>query len=193
MSLMTIQTLFCFSETIVSEYKTFDVTFNIEADFDKNNNLTVYVSIYAGDEYVKYLGFDNESEVIKFRNTLMEILSKYKEYTAIAKSNNVKEYRKDLSLPINYTDLVWKSYAKGDYYFAFNVNLVTNFYVDENGETSIQIYKIDVPSSVNKYITTNAFLAFKKTEEIQSLYDALDLDQIKNKLNSKTNVDDLFN
>ena len=64
--------------------------------------------------------------------------------------------------------------------------------ISENFEHQIAIHKYNATSSSNRYIECDAFSLFT-LEEFKGLYDALDLNKIKNKLNKKTNVDDLFN
>ena len=193
LSLMAIQTLFCFSETVVSEYYATEAKFNIEADYNKHNVLKVYIEIYSGDDYVKYLGLDNEQEVENFRNNILLIIEKFQEWSNTAKTNNVSDFIKNFPITFNSIDVIWKSYSSGDYHFAYNQIIPILFWVNEEQEHKIAIRKSDVTSSDNKYTKCDVFTLFSSTEELKGLYNALDLDKIKNKLNKKTNIDDLFN
>ena len=190
---MAIQTLFCFSETVVSEYYATEAKFNIEADYNKHNVLKVYIEIYSGDDYVKYLGLDNEQEVENFRNNILLIIEKFQEWSNTAKTNNVSDFIKNFPITFNSIDVIWKSYSSGDYHFAYNQIIPILFWVNEEQEHKIAIRKSDVTSSDNKYTKCDVFTLFSSTEELKGLYNALDLDKIKNKLNKKTNIDDLFN
>jgi hypothetical protein len=193
LSLMAIQTLFCFSETIVSEYYATETKFNIEADYNKHNVLKVYIEIYAGDDYVKYLGLDNEEEVENFRNNILLIIEKFNEWSSTAKTNNVSDFVKDFPITFKSVNVIWKSYSSGDYNFAYDQIIPILFWVNEEQEHKIAIQKRDITSADNRYTKCNIFTLFSSIEELKSLYNALDLDKIKNKLNNKTNVDDLFN
>ena len=193
LSLMAIQTLFCFSETVVAQYQANGKSFNIEADYNKNNILKVYIKIYPGDNYVMYLGLDNEDEVKVFRNKILSIIEKYKEWSTTARTNNVTDFIKEFPITFESINVIWKTYSGGDYNFAFDQTLQSIFSVNKDGSHEIFISKLNVKSSDNEYITCDAFTFFRSVEELKSLYNALDLNKIKNKLNNKTNVDDLFN
>lgn len=193
LSLMAIQTLFCFSETVVGEYYASELKFNIEADYNERNILKVYIEIYTRNNHVMYLGLDNENEVESFRNNILSIIEKYKEWSNTAKVNNVTSFIKDFPIKFESIDVIWKTYSGGDYHFAFGATIKSQFYVTEQMNHRIVLFQKDLSSSDNEYITCDVFTLFKSAEELKSLYNALDLNKIKNKLNKKTNIDDLFN
>lgn len=117
--------------------------------------------------------------VSKLRDALIFAKDKFCEWDSVARTNNVKDFSKDLEIKFPKQLLCW--FVGDRNYGRKNVPIKFVFKADENGDTSI-VSSFSVTSAKNPYISTEYSLAFSSPMDVQALIDALNKDNIKSGL-----------
>lgn len=167
--------------------KEFDVKISNEI---KNGVFDIYV--HAIDENMDSsicLNFNSDT-IADFILFLENVKSKYIEWKNIAIANNVSDMTKEMDYITPRCDVCWL--YGGEWFFSFGQKLKPTFMILDDGRMVVIIYK-EFTSSSNRYITDTIYMAWGCEQDIDSLIKALNVDEMRNKINSKINTQQLFN
>lgn len=123
----------------------------------------------------------------KFIDYLKKINTKFKEWTEVAKKNNVNEYRKD------YDEAYFSGYFK--YYDKWKFGrcrMISTFKVEE-GKPSGYVFVPKIPSSNNEYMKSESWLFYVNDNLISEFEELLSDEAIDKFIISKTSNEILFN
>ena len=95
---------------------------------------------------------------------------------------------KEFDIDFPRVDVAWFS---SDWWFSFNSILNPYFKVTSSGKCLV-VFTNKVTSSSNKYIDKKYYLVFSNAKEIDELTNKINPASLKEKLNKKQNVQDLF-
>lgn len=111
----------------------------------------------------------------KLRDALKLTKAKFCEWDSIAKTNNVKDFSKDIDIKFPKLLLVWINNDR--FYAQKNVPIKFVFKADSFGNTSI-VSSYYVTSAKNRFVTTRYALAFSSPEDFQEFINTIDADRI---------------
>lgn len=168
-------------------------SYDIEISLEENDEFFLYIYALSLDDICDNGGFlikDVKHE--EFINALIEAKLKYQEWTEVAKTNNIKDFDKDMK--INSEVSGYFSYFD-EWHIQLHVFLTFNYRIYEtNGNTKyILIIRTEkMQSSKNQYIDVDGFaLVFTSADEIQEFVELISMDKI-NEFKNKPKADDLF-
>lgn len=160
-----------------------------------------------------------EQRINDFRDVLVKVLDKYKEWSATAKANNVKSFKKAIGI-YSEVPLMYMDYVDGDKKYMSSSTWPpihesgAMFIVDDKGRCFVKFYLVNgltltrtvaysskgfmgmVKAPITEDVKVDYNIFFDTEEKIQKLIDFLDLEKAKASLNQKQTerqkVDELF-
>ena len=160
-----------------------------------------------------------EQRINDFRDVLVKVLDKYKEWSATAKANNVKSYKKAIGI-YSEVPLMYLNYVDGDKKYMSSSawpqihESGAMFIVDDKGRCFVKFYLANgvpltrtvaysskgfmgmVKAPITEDVKVDYSIFFDTEEKIQKLIDFLDLEKAKaglaQKQTERQKVDELF-
>lgn len=165
----------------------------ISLDSKDNSKYTLYVDAYSLDKLITKAGIMiDQKQHDDFINALKTCKQKYEEWTATAKSNNVKDLDKKIdvkSIVGGYFNLSgWKYQFRVPLTFYYNISQIDGklYYV-------LKVYSGTLTASDNEFEKCDGvILTFESAESIQSFIDLVSTEKIDAYKKSKTTQQDLF-
>ncbi len=181
-----------FAEQKVGTYRVLERDFDIEAGYDSNNRLVVYIGVISEYDHEKsMIAITGENNVESFVSALQQVKAKYNEWKDVAIKNNVTDYKKAIDVTFPNVEIYWRGASK--WYSSFSRNFIKMlFLVSEEGKATVGCGG-EAKDWDNEYITQKWYFLFSSSNEIEGLVKALNIEGIKSKISSKQNTDDLFN
>ncbi len=179
-----------YAQKKVASYTLYEKENSVEAFINKNDELIVYIEItgeYKSDKvFIRVAG---EKNILEFISAWETVKEKFKEWSDVAKKNNVTNYNKDypISFPrcqIWWSGTKWRSTYTGNY-------IKPKFMVLTDG-SSATVCGGTAKDYDNEYISQKWYQIFKSPDEIQTLINALNIDSIKGALQADSDADALF-
>ena len=179
-----------YAEKKVASYTLFGREKDIEAYVNNKNALVIFIEVdgeYKSDRVM--IRIEGEKNIQALASAWEEVKNKYIEWADVAKQNSVTDFKKSYTVTfpkceIWWTGTKWRSTFTGSY-------MKPLFMVTEKGSMSTSCAG-NATAYDNEYITQKWFQIFQSPDEIQTLIDALDPQQIKKVLEGDTNADALF-
>lgn len=175
------------AEKVVGHYYQGSTKYNVEA-ITYNNDLTVFIEVmgeHKGDKVlVRIHGAEN---IQNFIDALNVCKTKYIEWSEVAKSNNITDFRKPINVKFPDVQIGWfgnKTYLSRKHDFikpTFSVGEDINFVVIAGKAKHWN----------NDYIDTNFYMILTQNN-IDELISALNVDNIYSILSQETKTDALF-
>ena len=169
----------------------FDKTFDVKVSNEiKNGVFDIY--IYAIDENYNTdicLNFDSNT-IDDFKAFLENVKSKYIEWKNIAIANNVSDMTKEMDFKTPSCTACW--YWADEWYFSFGVKLRPTFMILDDGRMVVMIVK-EFTASDNRYITNTMYMVWGCEQDIDSMIEALNIDEMRTMVNSRVDTNQLFN
>lgn len=153
-----------------------------------NGVLKIYLNVGGEYESDNVIFMMEDKKINEFINSLKQVKIKYQEWSETAKNNNITEMDKEFDIDFPRVDVAWFS---SDWWFSFNSILNPYFKVTSSGKCLV-VFTNKVTSSSNKYIDKKYYLVFSNAKEIDELTNKINPASLKEKLNKKQNVQDLF-
>lgn len=178
----------CFSNWHSSYFDTkFDIKISNEI---KNGVFDIYVHAFDenGDTSI-CLNFDSET-IVDFIAFLENVKSKYIEWKNIAIANNVSDMTKEMEFRTPSCTACW--FWVDEWHFSFGVKLKPTFVILDDGRMVVMIIK-EFTASDNRYITNTMYMVWGCEQDIDSMINALNVDEMRTKINSKMGAKQLFN
>lgn len=165
----------------------FEKIYKIEAS-QNNGDLSVYFGVEgdSNNDNVMF-GLDND-KIDKFIEGLVAAKQKYGEWVDVAKANNVTKMTKEMDIIFPRVTVCWYG---SKWWFDFAHKIQPVFMITTNGNY-VCVFSGKAQASSNEYIDQKYYLALSSVEDFDTLIAKLDPTQIKEKLNSKQQVEDLF-
>ena len=184
---------FCLNGQIkFAEYNSFDGN-KYEISLDPKESFTLYINASPSDKFHDEGGFMvKKDRYNQFITALKDARSKYIEWTAVAKTNNVRTFSKIMQVDCN----VGGYFKYGNkWQFQFSIRPVFNYIILETEgkiDYALSIHTGELKSSSNKYMDVDGYiLAFLSAEEIDEFIKLLDIEKISREIN-KGDVESLF-
>ena len=167
-------------------------TYNILASEVKNGKTTFYIEAASRDGYSHEVVLIIKSEQLeKFKSIIDSAKVTYKNWSKIAKENNVTELDKEISIDkITFAC----GFFTSKWHFDFSVQLKARFKILPNGEYVLILQnKSKLVSSSNQYIDSDGFyIVFTSSDEIDSFLNKLTLESVISHYEKKSSKEDLF-
>lgn len=193
--LLTLLTIAAFCSTITAQEKVdeyhntyFDKTYKIEASFDSNHELALFVEV-AGESESDNVCFNIVgNDIKKFTDALAAAKTKYNEWVGVAKANNVTKMTKEMDITFPRVTICWYG---SKWWFDFSHRLSPVFMITSSGDY-VFLLSGEATASSNEYIDQDYYLALSTAEDFDVLISKMDPQTITEKLNNKQKVEDLF-
>ena len=190
LALVLFSSISLFAEKKVASYTLFGEEKEIEAYVNKKGELCIFIEVlgeYKNDRVM--INVDGDKNITALATAWKEVKEKFIEWLDVAKKNNVTNFNKEYptTFPrcqIWWTGTKWRSTYTGSY-------LKPRFMVLEDG-TSSTTCGGTAKDYDNQYITQKWYQIFQSPDEIQTLIDALDPQQIRKVLDGDVEADALF-
>lgn len=190
LSLVLLLTNCIYAQETVGNYynSTFQKKYNVQAILN-SGDLKVYLFVegYSSSDEVCFI-LDGEDEIISFGTALLAAKSKYEEWVAVAKQNNVTEMSKEMGISFPNIGVAWYG---SKWWFDFYERISPYFKVYDTGECVCTIAG-KATASTNEYIDQKYYLVLSSVDDFDNLYNALQVNSIMDALNSKQRAEDLF-
>lgn len=175
------------AEKVVGHYHQGSTEYNVEAA-TYNNDLTVFIQVdgkYKSDRiFIIISGIEN---IQNFIDALNVCKTKYIEWSEVAKSNNITDFRKPINVKFPDVEITWFGTK---WYLSRKQNFINpTFSVGENINFVVMAGKANHWN--NKYIDTNFYMILTQNN-IDELISALNVDNIYSILSQETKTDALF-
>lgn len=190
MSLVLLLTNCIYAQETVGNYynSTFKKEYDVQAGLKSGNLMVIlFVEGYYGNEDVCFI-LNGENEIISFGTALLAAKSKYEEWVAVAKQNNVTEISKEMGISFPNIDVAWYG---SEWWFDYNERISPYFKVYDTGECVCTIAG-EATASTNELIDQKYYLVLSSVDDFDNLYNALQVNSIMDVLNSKQRAEDLF-
>ncbi|MDD4211587.1 MAG: hypothetical protein PHC46_04300 [Clostridia bacterium] len=179
-----------YGEKVVGKYylSYFNQSYDIEASEIKDGKFTLYIQVHGGSQSTKAMLFVESDELKEFTQSLLQMKTKFEEWSKVAKENNVTEMSKKMDINFPPTSICW---FFTEWYFSFYHTLIPAFMILKDGTYAVSIVE-EATSSSNEYIDETIYWVFSDPKEIDDLISQLDAEKIKSKLEADDNASDLF-
>lgn len=143
---------------------------NLRVELLKKDNKPYYVRFDAqtkrgyGEVWIKY------KDLAKFRQALIDARDKYVEWSQVADSNNVKNFRKDI--PVKFPKPIYWWEIAGERFYDDYTGWKMIFSASDNFRYAFML--CETKHMNNRYITENYEIVFSCVEDFNSLIDLLD-------------------
>ena len=143
---------------------------NLRVELLKKDNKPYYVRFDAqtkrgyGEVWIKY------KDLAKFRQALIDARDKYVEWSQVADSNNVKNFRK--YIPVKFPKPIYWWEIAGERFYDDYTGWKMIFSASDNFRYAFML--CETKHMKNRYITENYEIVFSCVEDFNSLIDLLD-------------------
>jgi hypothetical protein len=184
----TLLTTSMYAEKIVATFTMSGTKRNIEAGIDNKGALNVFIQVVG--EYSEYvmIRVTGEEDIRKFRTQLAYCKKKFIEWEDVAKSNNISDFKKEIDATFPNVEVWWVGL---EWYSSFKKNFIKPYFVVNEGDAAFGTMGTATHWS-NDFIDQEFYILFETASEIQSLIDALDIEEIKDELEEDIATDALF-
>ena len=184
----TLLTTSMYAEKIVATFTMSGTKRNIEAGIDNKGALNVFIQVVG--EYSEYvmIRVTGEEDIRKFRTQLAYCKKKFIEWEDVAKSNNISDFKKEIDATFPNVEVWWVGL---EWYSSFKKNFIKPYFVVSEGDAAFGTMGTATHWS-NDFIDQEFYILFETASEIQSLIDALDIEEIKDELEEDIATDALF-
>lgn len=184
----TLLTTSMYAEKIVATYTMSGTKRNIEAGIDNKGALNVFIQVVG--EYSEYvmIRVTGEEDIRKFRTQLAYCKKKFIEWEDVAKSNNIFDFKKEIDATFPNVEVWWVGL---EWYSSFKKNFIKPYFIVNEGDAAFGTMGTATHWS-NDFIDQEFYILFETASEIQSLIDALDIEEIKDELEEDIATDALF-
>lgn len=167
----------------------FDKDFEISVSTEKDASSTisnVYIDV-AGES-------KNETVTLDYKypssllSSLKEVRNKYAEWIKVAEDNHITEMVKQIPVDMPPVTVCWYGTK---WFFAFDKRLNFDFMILDDGK-KILVMNAKVTASSNEYIDQKFYWVFQSVTELDKFINTLDYPKFIEKLNAKSNNEDLF-
>lgn len=178
------------AEKVVGAYSVGGTARDIEATFNSEGELIVFVEIVGEYERDKVMiRISGERDLNLFIDKLKHCKEKYVEWSKVAKDNKVKDYRKGFDVTFPNVEIYWLG---SKWYSTYQQNYIKpTFMVLSDGDTAF-IAGGKAKHWNNEYIDQKWYLILTTGSDFDSLIGALSPEKIKSELNKTVNTDALF-
>ena len=189
-------TAVAFGQKTISIFKILDSEFEFQATEPKDGKYDLYIYGYGLDKIYKTGGISIKYEKIsKFVDALQFSKAKYKEWTNIAKENNVTDLSKTIEFEIPTAMGFFLTSSK--FHFDFSANPYIKYLVSKNSAGNVEyklvIFSSKLNASDNQYIEADNFVyAFYSEEEINNFIKLFDKSLVDKTFSVQKTKDDLF-
>ena len=166
--------------------------FKIDVSEDKNKEITIWLEPSIMDKHTKDISVAfTYSRLLKFESFLLEAVTKFEEWSKIAKENNV-----EVNKTIPDIKAVSKTFFKP--FSEWKIDSVTPLYAEVktiSGEFVLVIRnKHKLTAYDNKYISSEGFaFAFKSRKSVEELISKIQITKAREFLDKQNSKNDLFN
>lgn len=172
----------------------FPTSYDIKATEPKDGVTIFHISVFSVFENSTGKKIElvmNSIKLERFKTLLDSVKGKFNEYMKIAKSNNVKDFKKDIEMPDLSIICTWYYGNMVDR----DVELVAKFSVDDRGSISLIIQNKDnlQDTSGSTGSLRRFWLAFKTPKEIDTFLSKISLEKVNEFYSNKKGKEDLFN
>lgn len=175
------------AEKVVGHYYQGSTEYIVKASANKND-LSVFIQVsgkYKSDKV--FIHIDGTENIQNFIDALNECKTKYIEWSEVAKSNNITDFRKPINVNFPNVDIMWLG---NKWYLSRKQDFIKpEFFVSEN--SNFVVIAGEAKHWDNEYIDTK-FYMFLTPNDIDVLVKVLNIDTINSILNQKTETDTLF-
>lgn len=174
------------AEKVVGHYHQGSTEYIVEASTHKND-LSVFIQVdgkYKNDKV--FIHIDGAKNIQNFIGALNVCKTKHIEWSEVAKSNNITDFRKPINVKFPGVEIMWLS---NKWYLSRKQNFKPEFVVSEN--TNFVVIAGEATHWNNEYIDTKYYM-FLTPHDIDELVKVLNVDTINSILNQETETDTLF-
>ena len=174
------------AEKVVGHYHQGSTEYIVQAATNKND-LSVFIQVEGKYKSDKVFIIINGAENIQnFIDVLNVCKTKHIEWSEVAKTNNITDFRKPIDVKFPDVEIMWLS---NKWYLSHKLNFKPEFVVTEN--TNFVVIAGKANHWDNKYIDTKYYM-FLTPNDIDELVKVLNVDTINSILNQETETDTLF-
>lgn len=174
------------AEKVVGHYHQGSTEFIVQATTHKND-LSVFIQVkgkYKSDKV--FIVIDGAENIQNFIDALNVCKTKHIEWSEVAKSNNITDFRKQINVKFPDVRVMWLS---NKWYLSRKLNFNPDFVVAEN--TNFVVIAGEAKYWDNEYIDTKYYM-FLTPNDIDELVKVLNVDTINSILTQETETDTLF-
>lgn len=175
------------AEKVVGHYYQDSTEYIVKASAHKND-LSVFIQVpgkYKSDKV--FIHIDGAENIQNFIDALNVCKTKYIEWSEVAKSNNIADFRKPINVKFPNVDIMWLG---NKWYLSRKQDFIKPvFFVSEN--SNFVVIAGEAKDWDNEYIDTK-FYMFLTPNDIDVLVKVLNVDTINSILNQETETDTLF-
>ena len=189
-------TAVAFGQKTISSFEILDKEFEFQATEPKDGKYDLYIYGYGLDKIYKKGGISIKYDKIsKFVDALQFSKTKYKEWTNIAKENNVTDLSKTIEVEIPTVMGFFLTTSK--FHFDFTANPYIKYLVSKNSSGNVEyklvIFSSKLNASDNQYIEADNFVyAFYSEEEINNFIKLFDKSLVDKTFSAQKTKNDLF-
>lgn len=174
------------ADKVVGHYHQGSTEYNVEATIYKND-LGVFIQVdgkYKSEKVFIYI--EGAENIQNFIDALNVCKTKHIEWSEVAKSNNITDFRKPINVKFPSIRITWFG---TEWYLSHKQNFNPEFVVGEN--TNFVVIAGKANHWNNKYIDTKYYM-FLTPNDIDELVNALNVDNIYSIFSQETKTDALF-
>ena len=174
------------AEKVVGHYHQGSTEYIVQAGTYKND-LVVFIQVdgkYKSDKV--FICIDGAENIQNFIDALNVCKTKYIEWSEVAKSNNITDFRKPINVKFPDVEITWFG---NKWYLSRKQNFNPEFVVGEN--INFVVISGKANHWDNKYIDTKYYM-FLTPNDIDELVKVLNVDNIYSILSQETKTDALF-
>lgn len=174
------------ADKVVGHYHQGSTEYNVEATIYEND-LVVFIQVDGKYKSEKvFICIEGAENIQNFIDALNVCKTKHIEWSEVAKSNNITDFRKPINVKFPSIRITWLGTK---WYLSHKQNFNPEFVVGEN--TNFVVIAGKANHWNNKYIDTNFYMILTPND-IDELISALNVDNIYSILSQETKTDALF-
>lgn len=166
--------------------------FEVAASEPKGNKTTFYINTYPADRYNDNVVIMLDSKDLdNFKSSILQAKQTYIKWVETAKANNVTELDKEIDID---KTIIKVGFHTSQWYFDEYVRLKARFKIMKSGDYVLIFSNTSkLTSMTNKYIDADGFyLVFQSPEQIDEFLSVLDVENVINYFDKKTEKESLF-
>lgn len=174
------------ADKVVGHYHQGSTEYNVEAT-TYQNDLVVFIQVDGKYKSEKvFICIEGAENIQNFIDALNVCKTKHIEWSEVAKSNNITDFRKPINVKFPSIRITWLGTK---WYLSHKQNFNPEFVVGEN--TNFVVIAGKANHWNNKYIDTKYYM-FLTPNDIDELVNALNVDNIYSIFSQETKTDALF-
>ena len=174
------------ADKVVGHYHQGSTEYNVEAT-TYQNDLVVFIQVDGKYKSEKvFICIEGAENIQNFIDALNVCKTKHIEWSEVAKSNNITDFRKPINVKFPSIRIMWLGTK---WYLSHKQNFNPEFVVGEN--TNFVVIAGKANHWNNKYIDTKYYM-FLTPNDIDELVNALNVDNIYSIFSQETKTDALF-